>query len=227
MAKKKLLMLNLEDDVSKDLAQVISNKSCRKILDYLSQKDEATEGDIAKELNLPISTTNYSIKQLIKAELIVAEEYHYSKKGKEVQHYKLANQFIIIAPKQTKKSDFRRQLKEMLGLFGVSVVGALGIIFSGRIFNNFNNSNVMEKAMITQDVATNMVAKDVPPMGARMMLEDGIQETFMETSQVVVQESYSVFSPELAAIWFFVGALTIIILYLLYLFAKNKFNKNK
>ncbi len=100
MAKsgKNFLLVSLEEDKAKKLAQVISNDTCRKILDYLAKK-EATETELAEQLNIPISTVHYNLKQLSESGLVTAEEFHYSKKGREINHYSLANKYIIIAPK--------------------------------------------------------------------------------------------------------------------------------
>lgn len=98
--KKNFILLSMEDEKIKKISNVISNDSCRKILDYLSNKD-ATESELASKLNIPISTVHYNLQQLMETGLIEAEEFHYSKKGKEINHYKLANKYIIIAPKKT------------------------------------------------------------------------------------------------------------------------------
>mgnify|MGYP001606047112 CR=1 FL=1 len=45
--KETFVLVSLEEEKSKKLAQVISNTTSRKILDYLSEKD-ASQGDIAK-----------------------------------------------------------------------------------------------------------------------------------------------------------------------------------
>lgn len=100
MPKESFLLVSLKEDKSRKLAKVLSNESCRKILDYLTAK-EATETELAKKLALPISTVHYNLKHLFEAGLVVVEEFHYSAKGKEVNHYKLANKYIIIAPKST------------------------------------------------------------------------------------------------------------------------------
>ena len=53
MAKQSFLLVSLQEDKAKKLAQVVSNESCRKILDYLAEK-ESTETELAKNLQLPI-----------------------------------------------------------------------------------------------------------------------------------------------------------------------------
>ena len=58
--------IKLEDEKSKELATIISNSTSRKILNYLSTKDEVSESDISKELKLPLSTIHYNLKQLKK-----------------------------------------------------------------------------------------------------------------------------------------------------------------
>ena len=98
MAKKNFILLSMDDSKIKKVSNVISNDSCRKILDFLAEK-EATESEIASNLLIPISTVHYNLQQLMETGLVSADEFHYSRKGKEVQHYKLANKYIIIAPK--------------------------------------------------------------------------------------------------------------------------------
>ena len=114
MAKDPFLLVSLEENESKALAQVMSNDTARKILDFLSKKESATETDIAKELNIALSTVHYNLQALVKANLVKTEEFHYSEKGKEVNHYSLANKLIIIAPKNTRTESFKDKLKSIL-----------------------------------------------------------------------------------------------------------------
>lgn len=98
---------------AKKLAQVIGNPTCLKILDYLAGKD-ATETQVGEEdLKIPLSTVHYNLQQLVGAKLVVIEEFHYSPKGREVNHYKLADKFIIIAPKDDDPS-FLARLKNLV-----------------------------------------------------------------------------------------------------------------
>ena len=108
---KNFLLLSLEDSQAKKVANIVSNDSCRKILDYLSER-EATESELAAKLNIPISTVHYNLQQLMDAKLIESEEFHYSPKGREVNHYKLANKYIIITPK--KVTGITQKLKSIL-----------------------------------------------------------------------------------------------------------------
>src|SRR3989344_3561819 len=67
---EKYILVNLEDEKSKKIAESISNKTARKILDYLSNKEESGAEEISKELKLPISTIDYNLKNLKKAGII-------------------------------------------------------------------------------------------------------------------------------------------------------------
>ena len=102
MAKKEstFLLLSLKDAEAKRLGQVISSETARKILDALAER-RYTETELAEQLHIPLSTVHYNIQALVDAKLVVADEYHYSEKGREVIHYGLANKYVIIAPATT------------------------------------------------------------------------------------------------------------------------------
>ncbi|MEK7173385.1 MAG: helix-turn-helix domain-containing protein [Patescibacteria group bacterium] len=198
MAKKNFLLLSLGDSKTKKIANIVSNESCRKILDYLSDK-EAAESEIAKALNIPISTVHYNLKQLTDAGLLIAEEFHYSEKGKEVYHYKLANKYIIIAPKKT--SGIREKL---MGILPAALVaaGAAGII---QLVNNY-----FSKAAAVGDFAA---AKSA------MMQESALAmaaEAPAEAAPLLTQNP---------ALWFLMGALFALLIYLIIGMIRKDFNR--
>jgi DNA-binding transcriptional ArsR family regulator len=128
MADKYVLM-DLNDEKSKDIATVLNSSASKKILNLLSEKTKLSESDISKELGLPISTVHYNLSVLCKAKLVEAKEYHYSSKGREVNHYSLANKFIIIAPSKMDDSTKDRLKNLFLSItFGVFFIG--GGVFS-------------------------------------------------------------------------------------------------
>ncbi len=137
------MLVSLDEEKAKKLAQVISNGTSTKILDHLAKQPAATETDIGKALGLPLSTVHYNVKQLVDAKLVVGDEYHYSEKGREVVHYKLANKYIIIAPAEEKES-FLKKLREFIPAF-VLVLGAAAILkFLGLL-----NGTLFAKASAT------------------------------------------------------------------------------
>lgn len=152
MAEEPFILLSLKDDKAKELSQVISNDTSRKILDFLSKVEDATETDISEKINVPLSTIHYNMSHLVKANLIEVDEFHYSKKGKEVNHYKLANKLIIIMPKET--SGIRDKLRKLLPI-GVLLIASSFAVKYLR-FGGLKSSP--EAMLMAKDVAVNEVA---------------------------------------------------------------------
>lgn len=99
---EKYLMVSLEDERAKHISEVLGNKTCKKILDLLSEK-ELTETEIAETLKIPLNTVDYNIKKLLKTNLIEkTKNYFWSTKGKKIPVYKISNKFIVISPKKSK-----------------------------------------------------------------------------------------------------------------------------
>jgi DNA-binding transcriptional ArsR family regulator len=107
---------------AKEISRAISNKTSQKILDYLSGKEDATESKISKDLDVPLSTVHYSLMQLVKSGIIESEEFHYSEKGKEVNHYRLANKLIIISPKEGIVDKLKTMLPVSLMVLGLAAI---------------------------------------------------------------------------------------------------------
>src|SRR3989344_1274262 len=125
--QEKFILVSLEEEKAKQIANVISNSTSRKILDYLANKDEASESEVARELNLPLSTIHYNIQQLRRNSLVEVKHFSYSDKGKRIEFYRVVKKFIVIAPKYTQTS----LLKNLLPLFLISAfIGGLVQFFS-------------------------------------------------------------------------------------------------
>ena len=188
MPKKNFILLSMEDNKIKKISNVISNDSCRKILDYLSNK-EATESELSSKLNIPISTVHYNLQQLKETGLIDADEYHYSEKGKEVSHYRLANKYIIITPKKTQ--GIKEKLRSILPVV---------LIVSGA-------------ALILQLVSKYFKAQIAPQAGMMSaksaMIESGAPSIAQDAMQAPVSTATSI------ALWFFAGALFALAVYLI------------
>lgn len=156
MPKETFMLVSLKEDKAKKLAQAMSSTTCRKILDFLANK-EATETEIAEKLNIPISTVHYNLSQLKESKLVETEEFHYSKKGKEVLHYKLANKYIIIAPKEN-DSHIMDALKNLIP---VSLIMGAGIGIWQYFVNKIGTTTASA-------VAQNTLMKVAPAIAADM-----------------------------------------------------------
>jgi DNA-binding transcriptional ArsR family regulator len=188
----------LNDLKAKKLAQIVSNDSCRKIIDLLAEKDYS-ETEIAEKLDIPISTVHYNLTHLIKAGLVVVDEFHYSKKGKEINHYKLANKYIIIAPKET--LGFKEALKKILPVGIILLVIGAFIQF----FSFFTRSGLK------------MTAMDASP---RVMMETADISMHVAEDAVITATQTSVLSS--FALWFLIGGLSFMILFLILEIIRNR-----
>lgn len=121
MEEKKYILISMEDERSTHLADVLGNKTCKKIIEILAEK-EMSEKDISDNLKLPLNTTEYNLKKLIKAELIEkTSNFFWSQKGKKIPTYKLSNKSIIISPKSSR---INSKIKSILPVALLSGLGA-------------------------------------------------------------------------------------------------------
>ncbi len=153
MPSEKFIMVSLDDEKSKDLANVISNDTSRRLLAYLSEK-EASESDIAKSLGLPLSTVHYNIQNLLKSNLIEIKDFYWSGKGNKVNIYTIAKKFIVIAPKGSKVPS---AIKSLIPVALISLAATALIAFVSRnSAQNFAASIPMpaKEVAIEQSVST-------------------------------------------------------------------------
>jgi len=197
---KNFLLISLEEKETKKIAEAINNSTGRRILDALAIK-EYTETELSKELDIPISTVHYNLKQLMEANLVIVDEFHYSPKGKEVNHYKLANKYIIIAPKSD-NNRFRDALNKILPLTIITAVTG-GLLTAWNLFGNASSSKVasVQEAVPRAMMTTSTSAAASSPQAI------AITRPFLQSEFVA---------------WFFVGALSIIVIYFVYELVRKK-----
>ena len=70
MSRDKFILIDMDDKRSKKIAEVLGNKTSKKILDYLTDFSDKSEEDIAKALGLKINTIEYNLKKLLDAGLV-------------------------------------------------------------------------------------------------------------------------------------------------------------
>ncbi len=120
MEDNTFMMVSMKD--SKSVADALSNKTAQKILQYLTEKKEATESELSEKLEIPLPTVHYNIQQLKKANLIKSKEFFWSKKGKKMKIFTLAKKFIVISPDSSENT--LSKLKSLLPVAVLSFVGA-------------------------------------------------------------------------------------------------------
>ncbi|MEK6825474.1 MAG: beta-propeller domain-containing protein [Nanoarchaeota archaeon] len=96
----KYLNIDLHDPRAAAIAEVLANKTCKKILDLLAEK-EMSESDISNLLGIPLNTVGYNMKKLLESGLVVkTKTFFWSVKGKKIPTYRLANKKIVISPRR-------------------------------------------------------------------------------------------------------------------------------
>ncbi len=151
MTDDKFIMMKMDDPRSKKVAEVLGNKTCKKILDYLAENTEKSEEDISKELKVPINTIEYNLKKLLESGLVEkAKNFFWSKRGKKIDLYKLAKKHIIISPKHTRPN--MKNLKTILPVFATILAVLLIVLIlvsqqpgiEDEIANNFDSIDEMK-----------------------------------------------------------------------------------
>ncbi|MBS3174783.1 winged helix-turn-helix transcriptional regulator [Candidatus Woesearchaeota archaeon] len=228
MTEEKFLLLNLEDNKSKELAQVMSSDTARKILNFLANKP-LSETEIAEKLSLPLPTVHYNIKQLLNSGIIEIKDFLWSEKGKKIQLYQLANKIIIISPKNSNPS-FMEKLKDIIPVALSGFLISAGIYIyqlfnkkfygysaerlisgaSNSIMQKTSESNISQVGQTTQLVmpsnyvseSTQQISSEIPDISQ-----------FAQTSQFIIPNY---------ALWFFLGTLTILVLYIIFIYWRTR-----
>ena len=193
-------MIDLDDERTGKIAEVISNKTAKKILGSLAEK-EMSEGDIVSELKIPANTVNYNMKKLEDAGLVEkAKGFLWSVKGKRIHRYRVVSKRIVISPKS-----FSRGLLPSVLISGII---ALGI----KIFVGGENSG----AGIVKSVGTE-AAESGGERVAAVIVEAGDNAVSSGISDYAGGGLYNTLAnaPNSWA-WFFLGALVALLIIVLW-----------
>jgi len=119
MTDDKFILMGLNDERSSHVAEVLKNKTAKKILDFFGDIREASEKDISDKLNMPINTVEYNLKKLLKSGLVEkTKNFFWSVKGKKIPMYKLAKKHIIISPSKKPSLSY---IKSLLPVFIIAI----------------------------------------------------------------------------------------------------------
>lgn len=193
MADMEPLVLSLRSGKAKKLAHAIANERCQSIISYIAEHEGVSASQVAKALNLSISTVHYNIGVLKKAGLIKADEYHYSEKGRMVDHLSLVRRVVVLSPFQDTWDD----IKQIAPVVLIALVGA-GVWTWTRV-GQFGTA----AAQVAQDAApqAEMLMRSVPAGAA-----DGVAATAPVVTAV---------DPLSPVVWYLLGVGVTIALYLL------------
>src|SRR3989344_2456824 len=94
----KFILMGLGDENSKEIAEIMKSKTAKKIIDYLAERKETSEKEIADSLGMPLNTVEYNLNKLVKSRLVKkSDRILWSEKGKRIGMYQMARKHIIIS----------------------------------------------------------------------------------------------------------------------------------
>lgn len=124
---KKYLLFSLEDNRLKSIAEILGNKTAGKIINFLSEKEEASEKDISEKLEIPLNTAEYNIRKMVQAGILEeSKNFFWSPKGRKIRMYRFSNKSIVISPKSSK---INQQIKQILPIALMSGIAAVAVKF--------------------------------------------------------------------------------------------------
>ena len=186
------LMIDLNDPRTEKIADAISNKTAKKILGLLAEK-ELSESELAKELGMALNTIEYNIRKLEEAGLIEKlKGFLWSVKGKRIHRYKISNKRIVISP--------RRMIKGIIPSVLISGAIALGIkIWTDR---KVGEEYTVQRAGEASDMVLEKSVAITEKAGATMT------QTAVDSGVVILAQNIW--------LWFFAGALAGLLIYLIW-----------
>ena len=185
MVNEKFMLVSLDDERTKSLAEVLGNKTCKKIIEYLAENKDASEKDLSVSLNVPINTVEYNLKKLLKSGFVEKKKnFFWSKKGKKISMYGLTNKSIVISPKKS------------LGDKVKSILPSLILLFSGTFA-----IWVYQKIQFQTQKSTEYFTD--PPGVTNSLMEAGVQN---------LDQVFN-YSPDPVWLWFFSGGLLAILIF--------------
>lgn len=185
------LMLDLNDPRSNAIAEILSNKTAKRIVGLLVEK-ELSQTELSQQLKLPASTVDYNMKKLVASGLVEQTRALWSSKGKKVPVYRVSEKKIVISPKTMTRGVIPAVL--------VSLVAAAALKFA------FTASGVAEQgAGSTAPAAADMMASKTA-----LVYDSGATHLYTTLSQL--SDVWA---------WFLLGSLTALAVFLLWNWSKK------
>jgi DNA-binding transcriptional ArsR family regulator len=118
-----VVVLQPGDERAKKVAKAMASQTANDMIQAFGKRP-MTSTEVARSLQIPITTASYHIENLLDAGLLQVADTRWSKKGREVKIYGLTNQVLIIAPPV---SDLRAVLQKYTALFGIFFILSLAL----------------------------------------------------------------------------------------------------
>jgi predicted transcriptional regulator len=130
MDNNKFLLVSLDDEKSKAIAEVLASVTCKKIINYLAEHKEASQKDLSDKIHAPMNTIDYNMKKLLNSGFIQKRKnFFWSKKGKKIVMYELSNKSVVISHKKS----VSEKIKSIVPAFILTAAGAFALWTYDRI----------------------------------------------------------------------------------------------
>jgi DNA-binding transcriptional ArsR family regulator len=120
-----VLILEPGDERAQKIAKAISSPTAGDILNQMKEGNY-TATQLADSLDLPLTTVQYHLENLVAAAILGVIDKKWSKKGREIKVYGLRNQVVIVAPRP---GDLRSLLLKYTSLFAIVLLAGV-VMFS-------------------------------------------------------------------------------------------------
>lgn len=191
-------MIDLEDPRTGKIADIISNKTAKRILGILAEREMGVN-ELSRELGMRINSVLYNVRKLVESGLIEeTKEIFWSVKGRRIKRYKVVNKRIVIFP--------RRLISGVIPTVLISVVVAFAIkLWSSSLISR-------ESVKLTKK------AVDIVKEAAGEAASISAQNLPVEKSSEIINILQGPW------LWFLGGALFGLFVYLLWNLARKKFS---
>jgi DNA-binding transcriptional ArsR family regulator len=207
--------------LSEKTAKILSNKTARKILESLDKKKSTSQ--IAKDLNLPLTTVDYNMTQLKKAGLIKSGYYKWSKRGNKMKLYEPVGEILVFAPEKKQPAIIEALNRAIIPVV-LLVSGGFGWIVqklfygTGVVTRTFVEESILQS---TDKLSTSTSGSDSLAATAAPMASDSAVRTVVNSAPegivnttTYVTESISQAEPQLWFWFMLVAGVVMLVLYL-------------
>jgi DNA-binding transcriptional ArsR family regulator len=221
---EKYLLFSLEDEKAKKLGEVISNPTCKKIVNLLADR-EMSVSELARELGVPLNTVDYNVKKLVDSGMIERASKWWSVKGKKIDTYKVANKLIVISPK--KSSNVYSKLAGIVPVLLISAILTMLIFFySQGSLMGFAKSETragelksIENAPATSE-AGGAASTATATAGASGASEKSYAKDVSDEANLKAETSPAGIGSSGAWQWFLIGSITAIVAFMIWKWKK-------
>lgn len=203
---KSSIVIDIDDPRSAKIAEVMSNKTAKKILSLLAES-EMSSSEIAEKLSLPLNTVTYNMEKLVDSGLVEkSSKIFWSSRGKKMEIYRVSNRRIVISPKKI--------VRGILPALFVTILIAVLIGFYQH--KNFESA----KIQIPQENFAQMKSAD----GASLTAASGaaapsVERAFSESNEGVYDKLQT--APNDWA-WYLIGAMSALVVVIVWRMFKDE-----